>query len=102
MVLLLMWPGRALSLIYVGAVGGHPSDDILGGQYRANFHHPEAQVSLSRQSVVLKVHRPPPCIFRGVIPEIDVWRAANLVLRRRGERAIEESSCALPRLALAP
>jgi len=27
-----------------------------------------------------------------VIPEIDVWRAANLMLKRYGERALEESA----------
>jgi hypothetical protein len=26
-----------------------------------------------------------------VIPEIDIWRAANLILKRYGEKAIEES-----------
>jgi hypothetical protein len=27
-----------------------------------------------------------------VIPEIDIWRAANLMLRRYGDKAIEESA----------
>jgi hypothetical protein len=26
-----------------------------------------------------------------VIPEIDIWRAANLMLKRHGEKALEES-----------
>ena len=30
--------------------------------------------------------------FPGVIPEIDIWRAANLMLKRYGENAFEESS----------
>jgi hypothetical protein len=27
-----------------------------------------------------------------VIPEIDIWRAANLMLKRYGEKALEEIS----------
>ncbi len=27
-----------------------------------------------------------------MIPEIDIWRAANLMLKRYGEKAIEESA----------
>jgi hypothetical protein len=27
-----------------------------------------------------------------VIPEIDIWRAANLMLKRYGDKALEESS----------
>jgi hypothetical protein len=27
-----------------------------------------------------------------VIPEIDIWRAANLMLKRYGEKALEESA----------
>jgi hypothetical protein len=29
--------------------------------------------------------------FCRVIPEIDIWRAANLMLKRYGEKALEES-----------
>jgi hypothetical protein len=29
--------------------------------------------------------------FCGVIPEIDIWRAATLMLRRYGERVLEET-----------
>ena len=32
------------------------------------------------------------CNFSGVIPEIDIWRAANLMLKRYGEKALEESA----------
>jgi hypothetical protein len=28
--------------------------------------------------------------LRGVIPEIDIWRAAALMLKRYGEQALEE------------
>ena len=30
--------------------------------------------------------------FSRVIPEIDIWRAANLMLKRYGEKALEESA----------
>ena len=30
--------------------------------------------------------------FTRVIPEIDIWRAANLMLKRYGEKALEESA----------
>ena len=32
------------------------------------------------------------CSVSSVIPEIDVWRTANLMFRRYGDKAIEESS----------
>jgi hypothetical protein len=34
-----------------------------------------------------------------VIPEIDIWRAANLMLKRYGEKAIEESAARADELA---
>ena len=37
--------------------------------------------------------------FTGVIPEIDIWRAANLMLKRYGEKAFEESSARVDDLA---
>jgi hypothetical protein len=36
-----------------------------------------------------------------VIPDIDIWRAANLMLRRYGERALEESAARADELAAA-
>jgi len=39
--------------------------------------------------------------FSGVIPEIDIWRAAQLVLKRYGEKALEESAARADELALA-
>jgi hypothetical protein len=36
-----------------------------------------------------------------VIPEIDIWRAAQLMLKRYGERALEESAARADELALA-
>jgi hypothetical protein len=31
------------------------------------------------------------CYFSGVIPEIDIWRAATLMLKRYGDKALEQS-----------
>jgi hypothetical protein len=31
-----------------------------------------------------------------VIPEIDIWRAANLMLKRYGDKAVEESALERP------
>jgi hypothetical protein len=42
--------------------------------------------------MVLNIFRPRSCSFHGVIPEIDIWRAANLMLKRYGEKALEESA----------
>jgi hypothetical protein len=39
--------------------------------------------------------------FYGVIPEIDIWRAATLMLKRYGERALEESASRADELASA-
>jgi hypothetical protein len=34
-----------------------------------------------------------------VIPEIDIWRAANLMLKRYGDRALDESAIRADQLA---
>jgi hypothetical protein len=39
--------------------------------------------------------------FYDVIPEIDIWRAATLMLKRYGERALEESVSRADELASA-
>jgi len=44
------------------------------------------------QSLVLNVWRSPSCKFSRVIPEIDIWRAANLMLKRYGNKALDESA----------
>ena len=36
-----------------------------------------------------------------MIPEIDIWRAAQLMIKRYGERALEESAVRADELALA-
>jgi hypothetical protein len=42
--------------------------------------------------LVLSGSRPQACNFARVLPEIDIWRAANLMLKPYGEKAIEESA----------
>jgi hypothetical protein len=42
-----------------------------------------------------------------MIPEIDIWRAASLMLKRYGEKALEEAlrapmSCSLSKIMTAP
>ena len=51
--------------------------------------------------LVLNVCRPQACNFLRVIPEIDIWRAANLMLKRYGNKALEESSTRADELAAA-
>ena len=41
------------------------------------------------QLLVLNASRPQACSVRRVIPEIDIWRAANLMLKRYGDKAFE-------------
>jgi hypothetical protein len=41
------------------------------------------------QSVVLNTCRSQACNFSRVIPEIDIWRAARLMLKRYGDKALE-------------
>jgi hypothetical protein len=62
----------------------NPSDDILGCQYRRHRNNLiERRLNLYRLVLVQ---------LCGVIPEIDIWRAANLMLKRYGEKALEESA----------
>jgi len=39
------------------------------------------------------------CSFSGVIPEIDIWRAATLMLKRYGDKALEQSRTRIDELA---
>jgi hypothetical protein len=51
------------------------------------------------QSSVLNVCRPQACNVRLVIPEIDIWRAATLMLKRYGDKALEQSRTRIDELA---
>ena len=89
----------AAALVEISALGGNSTDDILGVQYRS---HVAATLTgrLPSQAIV-DVNRfsTASLQFTGVIPEIDIWRAANLMLRRYGEKAFEESSTRADELA---
>jgi hypothetical protein len=50
---------------------------------------------------VLNVCRPQACNLRRVIPEIDIWRAATLMLKRYGDKALEQSVTRADELAAA-
>jgi hypothetical protein len=52
------------------------------------------------QLCVLNVSRPQACDFPGVIPEIDIWRAATLMLKRYGEKALEQRAPRAPSSSL--
>jgi hypothetical protein len=51
------------------------------------------------QLSVLNVSRPLASNIRLVIPEIDIWRAATLMLKRYGEKALEQSRTRIDELA---
>ena len=53
------------------------------------------------QLSVLNVSRRQACNFLRVIPEIDIWRAANLMVKRYGDKALEESSTRVDELTAA-
>ena len=48
---------------------------------------------------MLNVCRPQACSLRRVIPEIDIWRAATLMLKRYGDKAHEQSAARADELA---
>ena len=53
------------------------------------------------QLSVLNVSRRQACNFLRVIPEIDIWRAANLMMKRYADKALEESSARIDELSAA-
>ena len=53
------------------------------------------------QLSVLNVSRRQACNFLRVIPEIDIWRAANLMVKRYGNKALKESSTRVDELTAA-
>jgi hypothetical protein len=53
------------------------------------------------QLSVLNVSRRQAYNFLRVIPEIDIWRAANLMVKRYGDKALEESSTRVDELTAA-
>ena len=85
------------ALVDKGALGGNAPDDILGGQYRC---HPVTTLGTQPRPLLNPLSTAAEH-FGAVIPEIDIWRAAQLMLKRYGERALEESAARADELALA-
>jgi hypothetical protein len=83
------------ALVDESTLGGNPPDEILGGQYR---RHPATTLRRSLDPV-LNLCRRRPCTFRGVILEIDIGRAAYLMLRWCGDMAEVESARRVDELA---
>ena len=54
--------------------------------------HLDTQLSKPRNLSPLNVSQPQAWNFRCVIPELDIWRAAALMLKRCGDKALEQSS----------
>jgi hypothetical protein len=84
------------TLVDIGAFGGNAPDDILGGQYRCHVAATLTRRFQANQLLVLNVQA---CSVRRVIPEIDIWRAATLMLKRYGEKALEQSTTRADELA---
>src|SRR5689334_21287852 len=51
----------------------------------------DKQLWRAMQLSVLNLCRPQACHVRRVIPELDIWRAATLMLKRYGDKALEQS-----------
>jgi hypothetical protein len=78
-----------------GALGGNPFDDILGG--------PLPPLSVPRHAFAspgLSLYTTLSGKFSRVISELEIWRAANLLLKRYGNRAGQRVRLALMRLLL--
>ena len=82
------------AVIDIGALRGNAPDDILRGQYRCHRSPPRHAASQATQLSVLNVSRPQACSIRRVIPEIDIWRAATLMLKRYGDKALDAAGIA--------
>jgi hypothetical protein len=79
------------TLVDEGALGGNPFDDIFGGQ---NLRHSTAlgRAPPARAQFRLIFSGSRAYGFRPVIPDIDIWRAATLMLKRSAEHAHKESA----------
>jgi hypothetical protein len=76
----------AAALVDISALGGNSTDDI-GGQYRCYVATTLTGRLPSHAIVGVNRFSTARLQFTRVIPEIDIWRAANLMLKRYGEKA---------------
>jgi hypothetical protein len=70
------------ALVDVGTFSGNPPNDVLSGQNRCHN-----RLKLRRDASQEAISGP--LNFPAMIPEIDIWRAAILMLKRR---ALDEST----------
>jgi hypothetical protein len=91
--------GVGQALLDVSALSGNSTEDILSGQYRC--HIAAALTGRLPSHAIVGVNRfsTASLQFTRVISEIDIWRAANLMLKRYGAKAFEESSTRADELA---
>jgi hypothetical protein len=82
----------AATLVDIGTLGGNARTTSSAVNIGAICRHLDTQVSQVMQLLVLNASRPQACSVRRVIPEIDIWRAATLMPKRYGEKALEQSS----------
>jgi hypothetical protein len=75
------------ALVDVGTFSGNAPNNVLSRQNRC---HNAAKSSYKGSN---EPDIPPKCpILRLMIPENDIWRAATLMIKRYGDKALEESA----------
>jgi hypothetical protein len=84
-----------------GALGGNPFDDILGGQYRRHSATTSKCALPTFAIFDLSLCRSLSGKLPRVISEIEIWRAANLLLKRYGDKAGAEGAARADALAAA-
>jgi hypothetical protein len=82
-----------------GALGRNWFDDILGGQYRRIPLLPPSVRRYAFASCGLSLYRTLSGKFSRVISELEIWRAANLLLKRYGDKAGAEGAARADALA---
>ena len=78
---------------------GNSTDDILSGQYRCHVAATLTGRLPSHGIIGVNRFSTASLQFTRVIPEIDIWRAANLMLKRYGEKVLDESGTLAHELA---
>jgi hypothetical protein len=78
---------HAPALVDIGAFVGNAPDNIFSGQYRSH-RLPIARSFAGHAIMGVNFCRLQACNVRRVIPEIDIWRAATLMLKRYGDKAL--------------
>jgi hypothetical protein len=87
---------HATTLVDKGALGGYRPNDVLEADIDA-IGHPTCDAAAAGLKPLSTV----PAHSSAVIPEIDIWRAAQLMLKRYGDPALKESAARATELTLA-